>query len=275
MLLGFNLGLQPSLMALLPGIVALLIIRRIATMVYRLWFHPLSKFPGPSSLAISNLPFRYHSHIQGLFFKTVAQLHIQYGPIVRISPDSLSIDGQYAWESIYVHKSSGAPEWPKVPGHFFPGDHNVLINAPRETHRRQRRAIAPAFSTVALNDMEPDIVRHVHTLLRALASTGSGECVDIMRWFYLLTMDIVSDLIFSNSFNSLENSTQQKFIMGFFDSTQGLQIGSFLLAFPLLIPLLPLAYMADIGGLKTSRKYGLFIEAKAKARMALGAGRVP
>ena len=150
------------------------------------------------------------------------------------------------------------------------GDHNVLINAPRETHRRQGRVMAPAFSSVALNDMEADIIRYVQTLLRSLASRVPEERVDIMRWFYLLTMDTVSDLIFSNSFNSPEDSTQQKFVLGFFDSTQGLQIGSFLLDFPLLFPLLPLVYMADIGGLKTSLKYGLSMETRAKARMALG-----
>ncbi|EWZ78000.1 hypothetical protein FOXG_17449 [Fusarium oxysporum f. sp. lycopersici 4287] len=254
----------------------LLIIYRVTIIVYRLCFHPLAKFPGPKYLSVSSLPFRYCSHIQGLFFKTVEQLHAKHGPVVRIAPDSLSIDGLYAWESIYTHKSSGLPEWSKVPGHFFPGDHNVLINAPRETHRRQRRAIAPAFSNVALNDMETDILRHIQELLRALASKASNtqensaESIDIMSWLYLLTMDTVSDLIFSNSFNGLKDRMQQKFLLGFFDSTQGLQIGSFLMAYPLLMPFLPLIYMADVGGLKSSHKYGSFIEAKAKTRMTTG-----
>ncbi|RKK07584.1 hypothetical protein BFJ65_g17789 [Fusarium oxysporum f. sp. cepae] len=83
-------------------------------------------------------------------------------------------------------------------------------------------------------------------------------------------MDTVSDLIFSNSFNGLKDGMQQKFLLGFFDSTQGLQIGSFLMAYPLLMPFLPLIYMADVGGLKSSYRYGSFIEAKAKTRMTTG-----
>lgn len=124
--------------------------------------------------------------------------------------------------------------------------------------------------------METDILRHIQELLRALASKASNtqensaESIDIMSWLYLLTMDTVSDLIFSNSFNGLKDRMQQKFLLGFFDSTQGLQIGSFLMAYPLLMPFLPLIYMADVGGLKSSHKYGSFIEAKAKTRMTTG-----
>ncbi|KXS93577.1 hypothetical protein AC578_989 [Pseudocercospora eumusae] len=249
--------------------VALLVVYQIAVVAYRLWFHPLSGFPGPKYFASSNIPFRYRSHIQGRFFKTVEQLHVKYGPVVRIAPNALAVDGVYAWESIYTHKS-GVPEWSKVTGHFFPGDHMVLINAPLETHRRQRRAIAPAFSNLALHEQETRIINQIRVLLRALTESGTGEGVDILKWFYLLTMDTVSELIFSDSFNSLKDKRQQEYMLGFFESTQGLQLGSFLSAFPLLNWLLPVAYMADIGGLRSSRKYGLFIESKAKARIASG-----
>lgn len=68
--------------------------------IYNLFFHPLSGYPGPWLNALSplvDLIVQYrgggHRHIRGL--------HEQYGPVVRIAPDSLSFDTSQAARGKY------------------------------------------------------------------------------------------------------------------------------------------------------------------------------
>lgn len=72
--------------------------------VYNIAFHPLKRFPGPVSWAASRLPWATTSFAGKLPF-VVANLHAQYGPIVRIAPDELSFIDPSAWKDIMcAHK---------------------------------------------------------------------------------------------------------------------------------------------------------------------------
>ncbi|OTA07050.1 hypothetical protein A9Z42_0079220 [Trichoderma parareesei] len=59
-------------------------------LTYRLFFHPLNKFPGPLGARISTFWLTYR--VRGLdAWRQVAALHEQYGPFVRIAPSELSV----------------------------------------------------------------------------------------------------------------------------------------------------------------------------------------
>lgn len=70
--------------------------------LYRLYFHPLSRFPGPASAAISRWPEFYHEVIkQGQFSKVIDQYHEKYGPIVRVVPNEIHIKDSEFYEEFY------------------------------------------------------------------------------------------------------------------------------------------------------------------------------
>lgn len=51
-----------------------------ALVIYRLFFHPLAKFPGPKYAAISRWhEYYYDVHLQGKFMFYLKTLHDQYG----------------------------------------------------------------------------------------------------------------------------------------------------------------------------------------------------
>jgi hypothetical protein len=56
--------------------------------IYNIYFHPLSKFPGPKLWAASPIPVAW-STISGTTGLTLRDLNEQYGDVVRIGPDSL------------------------------------------------------------------------------------------------------------------------------------------------------------------------------------------
>ena len=62
-----------------PASVAL-IVYLASLYLYRLFFHPLAKFPGPKLAALSNwYEFYYDVFLQGKFTTHLQELHKQYG----------------------------------------------------------------------------------------------------------------------------------------------------------------------------------------------------
>jgi hypothetical protein len=73
--------------------VTLLVLVYLGTLsTHRLLLHPLARFPGPRLAAITRLYEAYYDVLQiGRYTFKIAELHRQYGPIVRISPHELHV----------------------------------------------------------------------------------------------------------------------------------------------------------------------------------------
>lgn len=72
-------------------------------MLYRLYLHPLAKFPGPKLNAISPLPGILEL-LRGRLPLSNKKLHDRYGSVVRVSPNELAFNSVGAWEDIYGHR---------------------------------------------------------------------------------------------------------------------------------------------------------------------------
>jgi hypothetical protein len=57
--------------------------------IYNIYFHPLSKFPGPKLWAASPIPISWHMILGDSGF-TYRKLNEKYGDVVRIAPDELA-----------------------------------------------------------------------------------------------------------------------------------------------------------------------------------------
>lgn len=125
--------------------------------------------------------------MRGEFYKEIRDLHDQYGNIVRIAPNELSIDGSIGWEDIYGHKKAGKLEFLKDPlfyqGVGVPGAQHIL-GADKETHRRQRQLMGHAFSDSALNGQEGIIKSYIDLLILRLGENAArGNVVDLVKWY--------------------------------------------------------------------------------------------
>jgi benzoate 4-monooxygenase len=68
--------------------------------VYQRFFHPLSGYPGPIIPSLTNLWKSYHIYNLVLHEKLV-ELHIRYGPVVRVGPNDLHFWSAEAIAPIY------------------------------------------------------------------------------------------------------------------------------------------------------------------------------
>ncbi|KAL8393908.1 hypothetical protein RB595_003606 [Gaeumannomyces hyphopodioides] len=254
------------------GLAAGLVLYSVGLAVYRIWFHPLSKYPGPLDFAISDFSYNFQSSVTGNLVRRVHQLHKKHGKVVRIGPNRLSFDGSVAFPEVFAHRPGGdATEFHKVPGFFFPGDHNSLIGAPnREEHRRQRRHLAHAFSDGALTAQEPVLQHYVDLFIRRLAENAEGgsKPVPMMDWLNYITFDIIGDLALGESFGSLKSSDYHPWVHNLFKGLRGGALARFWVS---LGPLAVFALLDPGGSLKANENNFTYGREKARARIALGA----
>ncbi|KAK3378646.1 cytochrome P450 monooxygenase-like protein [Lasiosphaeria ovina] len=196
----------------------------IISAVYLVFFHPLSKFPGPKLWAISRIPWAYYV-IRGDLWAVLDELHQKYGGSVRIAPDEVTTIKPGAWKDIYVAK----PVLAKDPYSLTPplnGAHS-LFTAEGDTHRRLRGALVNGFADKALRDQAPIVEGYADQLIARLRrdaaksktadGSGGGQVINIQRIFGYATFDTVTDLSFGESLlNTLERDTDNDEIRAFF-----------------------------------------------------------
>lgn len=184
-----------------------------------MYFHPLSRFPGPLAHKISRLAY-VHRSIRGTLPFDMLEMHKRYGDIVRIAPDELAFSHPDAWQDIMGHQK-GKPEFPKANWFYRPMEDQAghVVNESRAQHGRLRRQMAHGFSEKAMRDQEPMIRGYVDILLQRLHEfCESGTPVILSDWYNYATFDIIGDLAFGEPFGCLQGSNLDGWIKGIFDA---------------------------------------------------------
>lgn len=199
------------------------------------------------------------------------EVHEKYGPIARVGPNHLAVDGSIGWSEIYGHKRANHPEFGRIPGFFDPaqnGIHNIFT-ADRENHRRQRRLMAHAFSESAMYEQEPLIKGYIDLLISRLKELAtSKQPVDAVKWYNYITFDIIGDLAFAEPFNCLSNSNMHPWVAIIFSGIKAGSVLRFLLQYPLLGPLIRMTFGKEL--LKRREEHNALAVEKTKRRIALG-----
>jgi cytochrome P450 len=168
------------------GAALLALVYLIGITIYNLYFHPLSKYPGPFLGKISSFWPVWGLH-KGRWPMIVKGFHDKYGPIVRTMPNELVFTDPQAWKDIYGHRQ-GHPQFHKDPIHVgsvqdIPGS-TTLTMAGDEEHARQRRALSHAFSQKALLEQESIIRGYVDLFIERLKPFGkTGEGINMCNWY--------------------------------------------------------------------------------------------
>ncbi|KAI0141742.1 cytochrome P450 [Xylariaceae sp. FL1272] len=210
-----------------------------AIVLYRIFFHPLSRFPGPKVLAITDITGDWRSYIRGTWIHEVQDLHRKYGPVVRIGANHLALDGSVGWPAL-THRT-GKQEFGKQPGFYFGQRDLSILGAENDMHRRQRRQLSHAFSDSALNEQGDLILKYVDLLVQQLGMRAQrGEKVNITDWMNFTTFDIIGDLAVSTPFKCLEAGDYHPWVTNFFASIEGSAASRFARFYPYLKPLVGL-----------------------------------
>ncbi|KAI8942932.1 hypothetical protein NX059_000970 [Plenodomus lindquistii] len=240
--------------------------------IYRLYFHPLRKFPGPKHYAISGLVFAIENSWKGRFAKEkILRFHEKYGDIVRIGPNQVAVNGTFGWPEVYGYNRGARPEFSKWPNFYQVGDKSIqsIFPADREDHRRQRRLQAHAFSDAAIKEQESLIKQYVDKLFVQLRKESAKKApVDMLKWYNCTTFDIIGDLVFGEPFYCLDNSDYHPWIAMIFAGIRAQANMVALLRLPLLKWAIP--YLVSKEDLRKRYEHKSMSNVKTERRLALG-----
>ncbi|KAH7113266.1 cytochrome P450 [Dendryphion nanum] len=183
--------------------------------VYRRFFHPLAKFPGPFLHAISPIPAGL-SLLRGRFAFENKLKHERYGSVFRLGPNELTFNSAQAFQDIYGFRQ-GHQNMRKSPIHTGPvqvGSTTTVQYAVDDAdHARQRRALSHSFSIQALMEQEPIIQGYMTQFVSKFRKAAKeGEEINIGDWFCYFTFDTMGDLSFGESFGCLKNGEYQEWV---------------------------------------------------------------
>ncbi|KAF5670172.1 isotrichodermin C-15 hydroxylase (cytochrome P-450 monooxygenase CYP65A1) [Fusarium circinatum] len=194
----------------------------IGVVIYRLYFHPLARFPGPKIAACSEFWFLYN-WASGYYVHNISDLHRKYGDVVRTASNELSFRSSVALRDIYNHVSKDRPTFLKS-DNFYTVDPTTWANA------------GPG--------------------------TGGANMSEVFNW---LTFDVIGDLTFGESFDSLNQwrpSEWVTWILGFISSLTLLPfINRFKIPMTLAVSVMP-SYLKE--------KIDILTTEKIKKRIGMG-----
>ncbi|KAL2860742.1 cytochrome P450 [Aspergillus lucknowensis] len=176
-------------------------------LVYRIFLHPLHKFPGPFSARISSAWMSTQLKNNNLHIKLL-ELHRKYGPFVRIGSSDLSVMHPHAIEVVYGSKSRC------IKGIYYdlswPSSSLQLMRDPEQHHAR-RRVWSGAFSDKLLRGYEQRIRGYRQKLVDRFTEM-SDQPINVKKWFNLYSFDVMGDLSFGRGFGSLERKEEHSII---------------------------------------------------------------
>ncbi|KAK3708900.1 hypothetical protein LTR37_011230 [Vermiconidia calcicola] len=194
--------------ALLFGLAALTAaVYLFSTLLYRLFFSPLAKIPGPWLTRISTIP-EVNALKKNRRAQWVTDLFDQYpdSVAVRTSPSSVSFNHPDAVREIYGHGKTadgfGKSSWYDS---FSTTGESLFSTRSKKRHAMKRQMVAHGFSAQSLQLFEPYVDLTLAKFMGQMdkfATTGEG--FDIYFWFELFTMDLMGELALGNNFGVLD-----------------------------------------------------------------------
>lgn len=168
----------------------------------------LHKIPGPWLNSLSSLP-RVLSVLSGKSHHHDVDLHMVYGPLVRIAPNSLSLSDPTEIETVYGVSSRF------YKSRFFDSiefEDEGIVPDPftmkdKAMHNRMKRGAANAYPLNALVKLEPLVEKVVDRLMGILeeaCARPGGRC-DLGRYLHHFAMDAVLAITFGDDLRFMEN----------------------------------------------------------------------
>ncbi|KAF2104916.1 cytochrome P450 [Rhizodiscina lignyota] len=169
-------------------------------------YSKLRSVPGPFLAAFTDL-WRWRAQQKTLFYgPTLVKLHEQYGKLVRIGPNLVSISDPAAVNVVY----GTSPVLAKGPSYkvLVGLSQGKLVHSMMTMNEAQQSAVmkgvGPAFTPNAVLEYEGFVDESEALLLAALRKQ---KTIDMSKWFQLFAMDVLNRNAFSESPGFLEKGT--------------------------------------------------------------------
>ncbi|KAJ3545580.1 hypothetical protein NM688_g5608 [Phlebia brevispora] len=191
----------------LATVVIAWVVWTLARGIYNIYWHPLSKYPGPTVAAFNIWWKFYHDVVADEnLVDTLRVLHSKYGDVVRIAPNELHFSKPSAFHEIHNSKN----RWTKEPllYHAFAEAESSFSLCDYRRAKARKDILLPFFSRKAITDMQ-HLVQSCLTQVNEMCSAlkvqhREGKSTDIMLAFRCTSLDTITSFCFANSLHALK-----------------------------------------------------------------------
>lgn len=208
-------------------VLAYVIVKSVATVVYNVWFHPLAKIPGPKIAGAMYLYQTYYSLIGGSrYYIEIGKIHEKYGnrtyprchnflqpyivpylqlpgPIIRITPDEVHFSDPENYEKIYF---VGSKHPKSIFYSRFSINYSTFTALSPSVHRLRRSALNPFFSRTKVLALE-SIIQEKASLLTSLIQDAfkDGKELNLHWLFRSISVDVITEYAFGDCYNLMKS----------------------------------------------------------------------
>ncbi|OKL63057.1 hypothetical protein UA08_01910 [Talaromyces atroroseus] len=179
----------------------------VALGIFRLYFSPLAKFPGPKLAALTLwYEFYYDVVRRGRYVFHIRHLHEKYGPIIRINPYELHIADPDYYDTLYASTSSGEKRdrWSWFTKQFGTPE-SMFSTTGHDQHRVRRAALNRFFSTASVRRLQPLLNERAQSLIgRFRKAQASKNPIPLEYALAAFTNDIVREYSYGQSDHYLD-----------------------------------------------------------------------
>lgn len=170
-------------------------------LTYRLFLHPLNRFPGPFAARISDLwlSLQLGGHDMHRFSE---RLSTRYGDFVRVGSSTLMLTHPQAVAAIHGPGSRCR----KAAMYDFEQPNRGIATRDVGLHAARRRLWSKGFGDKALRSYEPRVAVYIKQLLARL-SQAHGQSIDAARLTEAFAFDAMGDLGLGSDFGMLQSAT--------------------------------------------------------------------
>ncbi|KAI1498688.1 cytochrome P450 [Biscogniauxia marginata] len=215
--------------------------------IYRLYFHPLAKFPGPKLAAISDLWY-VRAWTGGRYPFIMQEMHAKYGDVFRMAPNELSFANPTTYKEIYNHASKDKKVFLKGPWYDrVEPEPSILHTRDPVDHTMQRKSLSQAFSAKSLRDDEIVVQTYVDMFIEQMRNLGGPgtKGVNLSQAYNWITFDVIGDLTFGESFNAVADGKTNFWISLILDATYFGMLATAAKRIPILKLMLPFVIAKD------------------------------
>ncbi|KAK6612739.1 hypothetical protein H4I96_01952 [Botrytis cinerea] len=183
----------PQISLSIQIIIVAVVFTYLCCIFQRLYFHPLSKIPGPRlAAATSWYEFYYNVIRDGSYIKNFEQMHRDYNSsVIRIAPDMVHVND---------------PD-------FFSTPHE---------HRLRRQKVNSMFSTKAVDSMAPDVLAIAQKAANIMMKRGEEKRpVDMYRLSRSISSEVLFKILFDEPMHLLDSQEEQPELLAGLDTFLG------------------------------------------------------
>ena len=181
----------------------------IVSVIYRLYFHPLAKVPGPKiAAATRGYEFWYQGVQHTRFPSKIKELHKQYGPIVRISPEEISLNDSKFNIEYFMHDK----KLKKDPWYYYFGFRDALfVLSNKKKHKERQINLANSFRGSYWKAVHPMMTREIQTLVGKFEkSVEEKEELNLSKAFRKTGNEVLRNFLLGEHYNG-PNSDSKDF----------------------------------------------------------------